>query len=211
MKRKTKVLAIPWVFYLIISVSLICEIECGFSGGAAALLIDALFYPIDTLKTCIQASGWKVKYREIWSKTKFYAGLGPACAASIPANFAFFWTYEKLNSNLHPMCIFFNILQSLDEKHGINSKYKWLLFVPSAIISEFVELIVRTPFEVVKQNRQFHEFNSTKKALQQIWKLRGIKGFYAGFAATFCRQIPYSIFEFGIYEYLMQGKLYFQN
>ena len=77
----------------------------------------------------------------------------------------------------------------------------------SAAIAETISVAFRTPFEVLKQNRQYMEFKKTSKAMSTIWKQRGIRGFYAGFGATLWREIPFSILELGLYELLIKHPL----
>ncbi len=65
-------------------------------------------------------------------------------------------------------------------------------------------MAIRNPFEVIKQNRQFGEFKTVKKAVITVWSKRGPRGFYAGYSALLCREIPCTIIEMGLYEALIR-------
>jgi solute carrier family 25 S-adenosylmethionine transporter 26 len=73
-------------------------------------------------------------------------------------------------------------------------------------LADIIALMIRNPFEVIKQNLQFREFHSTKAAFKSIWQQRGLRGFYTGYTALLSREVPISIVEMPLYEYFM--KLY---
>ena len=63
------------------------------------MVTDILLYPVDTLKTRIQAVGWKVKVRGAKPRMMTpYSGIDCIIAAAFPVNLAFFYGYEFINS-----------------------------------------------------------------------------------------------------------------
>lgn len=84
-------------------------IECGISAGVAAIVSDFAFFPVDTLKTNIQASKGRVRglrgLRNLGiSFRSMYSGLSCAMASSFPVNLSFFFAYEYMNSTLANLC-----------------------------------------------------------------------------------------------------------
>lgn len=49
---------------------------------------------------------------------------------------------------------------------------------------------------------QIGAFDTTNDAVRQIYKQKGLRGFYAGFSSFVLRDIPFSAIQFPTYEYL---------
>lgn len=157
------------------------------SGAAAGTFTDIFFFPIDTLKTRIQApggflanGGWHGVYR----------GLSSAFAASAPGAALFFVTYDtiKLQLDASP-----------------------LSHMAAALGGETMACLVRVPAEVVKQRTQTLQHRSPYAALQAVWaESRGAahplnafrKGMYRGWWSTIMREIPFTMVQFPLYEAL---------
>nr|CAI5847228.1 unnamed protein product [Callosobruchus analis] len=78
------------------------------------------------------------------------------------------------------------------------------IYMLGASISEVAACLVRVPIEVVKQRRQTQLDNkSSLKIAFSAYKEDGIKkGLYRGFGSTIIREIPFSVIQFPILEYL---------
>lgn len=63
-------------------------------------------------------------------------------------------------------------------------------------------LLLRTPFEVVKQQMQLGLDHRLRDAFANIYKLRGFRGFYAGYSSLLLREIPYSAIQMPTYEWM---------
>jgi len=61
---------------------------------------------------------------------------------------------------------------------------------------------VRVPTEVVKQRMQTKQYATTLSALKTIFSQEGLNGFYRGYFSTVLREIPFTCFQFPLYEYL---------
>ena len=62
------------------------------AGGAAGFAVDVSLFPIDTLKTRLQAPGG---FRQAGGFSGIYRGLGAAAAGSVPGAALFFTAYER--------------------------------------------------------------------------------------------------------------------
>jgi len=169
-------------------------IACGGVGGIAAIITDLSFYPVDTIKTRIQASGWKTRIIDKIRTPSHYSGASCVVAAAFPVNLAFFAIYEFLNSTISKYA----------KKHNGWVQNRTYTYMIAAGIADVVAMSIKNPFEVIKQNRQFAEFSNTRKAIATVWNKRGFKGFYAGYSALLWREIPCSVIEMGIYECLLR-------
>ncbi|RZC41889.1 S-adenosylmethionine mitochondrial carrier protein -like protein, partial [Asbolus verrucosus] len=152
-------------------------------GGAAGLTVDVVLFPLDTIKTRLQAAQGFAKaggFRGV------YKGLGPQVIGSAPQAALFFLTYESFKHYMEP-------------KVGPH----WLPFVhmTGASIAEVVACLIRVPIEVVKQRRQTSKHTSwrilrhawrtedkkvantlkVRTVLKQVHKELGIRGLFAGF------------------------------
>lgn len=75
----------------------------------------------------------------------------------------------------------------------------------AASVSEVVACLVRVPMEVVKQRRQTITDNrmTSWMILKHAYKTEGFrKGLYRGFFSTIIREVPFSVIQFPILEYL---------
>lgn len=70
-----------------------------------------------------------------------------------------------------------------------------------ACIGEVVACIIRVPVEVVKQRTQAKGGTSWFNLLSTV-KSEGVKGLYRGYGTTVAREIPFSLIQFPLWEYL---------
>lgn len=62
----------------------------------------------------------------------------------------------------------------------------------AASIGEIMQALVRNPFEVVKQNLQVGHYKSMYDCGVDIFKHKGMGGFYSGYFSFIMREIPFS-------------------
>jgi solute carrier family 25 S-adenosylmethionine transporter 26 len=64
--------------------------------------------------------------------------------------------------------------------------------------------MVRVPTEVVKQRMQTGMYSSFSETIRQTYKEGGSKvgSFYKGFGITIMREIPFSLIQFPMYEFM---------
>lgn len=70
-----------------------------------------------------------------------------------------------------------------------------------ALVGEVVACFVRVPVEVVKQRTQARGGTSWFNLLSTV-RSEGVKGLYRGYGTTVAREIPFSLVQFPLWEYL---------
>lgn len=157
------------------SVSLIC-------GAFAGLAVDLTLYPIDTIKTRLQS---RAGFAKSGGFRSIYAGIPSVAIGSAPGSALFFATYETM--------------KILGEK--FDPKYSTIGHMIAASFGEVVACFARVPTEVIKQRAQATNATSFR-ILLDILGTEGIWGLYRGFSSTIAREVPFSLIELPIWEYL---------
>ena len=151
------------------------------AGGVAGTSIDFVLFPIDSIKTRLQATSNKVDYIKQAETVSKFRGLASAMAASFPCAATFWLSYEFSKYCLHSSQAANSVL-NVHLQHVIASS-----------VAETCQALVRCPFEVVKQNMQLGAYKRTLEAVLDIYNTKGIRrGFYAGFGSFVLRDIPFS-------------------
>ncbi len=153
------------------------------SGGAAGMTVDVVLFPLDTLKTRMQSSEGFIKaggFRGI------YKGISAAATGSAPGAALFFCTYEKMKT----------VLKSTGQFSAP------VVHMGAASMGEIMACLVRVPTEVVKQRMQTGMHGSMRKTIEHTIKQEGYTGMYTGFGITVMREVPFSLIQFPLYEYL---------
>lgn len=149
-----------------------------------------MFFPLDTLKTRLQAKGGFF-LNGGWSG--IYKGLGSCVVALAPLASLFFVTYDSMK---------------IYTKDKMSSTKSHML---SASCGEIAACMVRVPGEIVKQRTQAGIVGvggvstswSNFKYLVQNKSGEGlIRGLYRGWNTTIMREIPFTMIQFPLYEYL---------
>ena len=175
------------------------------AGAVAALCVDLLVYPLDTLKTRVQSPSYAKLYKNSNGTANralfrgLYQGVGSIILITIPSSGAFFTTYEALKF-------------ALNEYTPPNSS----IYVPSAAIhsvssagAELVSCAILTPAEVLKQNAQVVLRDGktkrgwpTLEVLARFW--RQPTKLWRGYTALAARNLPFTALQFPIFEHLKQ-------
>nr|XP_019942214.1 PREDICTED: S-adenosylmethionine mitochondrial carrier protein [Paralichthys olivaceus] len=157
------------------------------AGGCAGMCVDLTLFPLDTIKTRLQSQQGFYKaggFRGI------YAGVPSAAVGSFPNAAAFFVTYEGTKSLL-----------------GAGGARAAPHVAPvthmlAASLGEVVACLIRVPTEVIKQRAQASPSSTTYHILQGTLRGEGVRGLYRGFGSTVLREIPFSLVQFPLWEYL---------
>ncbi|KAJ8609373.1 hypothetical protein MRB53_039138 [Persea americana] len=152
------------------------------SGALAGLTVDLTLFPIDTLKTRLQAAGG---FLQNGGYKGLYKGMGSIAAGSAPGAALFFFTYETCKKRL-----------------PIHDPA--LLAIASGMIGETLACLIRTPTEVVKQRAQATRLSSMHH-LRAILNDNGLRGLYRGFSGTLIRELPFVAIQFPLWEYLKRA------
>ncbi|GAB4861089.1 S-adenosylmethionine carrier 1, chloroplastic/mitochondrial [Ancistrocladus abbreviatus] len=156
------------------------------AGGVAGVVVETVLYPIDTIKTRLQAAraGGSIILRGL------YSGLGGNLAGVLPASAIFVGVYEPSKQKL---------LKSFPEHLSA------LAHLTAGAIGGAVSSLVRVPTEVVKQRMQTGQFASAPDAVRLIISKEGFRGLYAGYGSFLLRDLPFDAIQFCIYEQLQIG------
>ena len=162
------------------------------AGGAAGWCVDMALFPIDTIKTRLQAPGgfWKAGgFKGI------YQGLGAVALGSAPGAALFFSTYEQTKKVL------------LQRQQSSSQMSDTTIHMTAASAGEFTACLVRVPTEVVKARMQTtssgagNMMQTIRAILQEPLSASstqpaGLSGLYRGFSITLLREIPFSMIQF---------------
>ncbi|KAJ5995439.1 hypothetical protein N7481_002416 [Penicillium waksmanii] len=140
------------------------------AGAFAAVVVDFIVYPFDTLKTRIQSPNYEQVFKDVRSGAirrdvlfrGLYQGVWSVVFSTIPSSGAFFTTYEAVKSTLH------NSSTSTKKTTQFHTQYSnttlklpFTHSLPTPIIhaiasstAEMVSCLILTPAEVLKQNAQ---------------------------------------------------------
>ncbi|XP_028680162.1 S-adenosylmethionine mitochondrial carrier protein isoform X1 [Erpetoichthys calabaricus] len=154
------------------------------AGGIAGMCVDLVLYPLDTIKTRLQSPQGFFKasgFRGI------YAGVPSVAIGSFPSASAFFVTYEYFKS----------VLSTFSPPY-----LSPVIHMVSASLGETVACVIRVPTEVVKQRTQASPSTSTYRILLLTLREEGILGLYRGYSSTVLREVPFSLVQFPLWEFL---------
>ncbi|KAK4760949.1 hypothetical protein SAY87_005842 [Trapa incisa] len=156
------------------------------AGGTAGVVVETALYPIDTIKTRLQAvrGGGKINFQGL------YSGLAGNLAGVLPASALFVGVYEPTKQKL---------LRMFPENLSA------VAHLTAGAIGGIAASLIRVPTEVVKQRMQTGQFRSANDAVRLIISKEGFKGFYAGYSSFLLRDLPFDAIQFCIYEQLRIG------
>lgn len=112
------------------------------AGGTAGASVDFALFPIDSIKTRLQASSKQVDYSKQASNVSKFKGLLSPMLASFPCSATFMLSYEftKYWLRNRPDGGAFSTLSFTSQN------------MIAAAVGESMQALIRTPSEVVKQN-----------------------------------------------------------
>ncbi|KAJ0978212.1 hypothetical protein J5N97_013686 [Dioscorea zingiberensis] len=159
------------------------------AGGLACAFSTAVMHPVDTLKTCVQAS--TVSLPEVISNIP-QIGLPGLYRGSIPAIFGQFYSHGLRTglfeaSRLVLICV----APTLPEIQ---------VYSLASFCSTMLGTASRIPCEVLKQRLQAGMFNNFGEAIVGTLREDGIKGFFRGTKATLVREVPFYVAGTRLYE-----------
>ncbi|KAJ5383110.1 hypothetical protein N7517_001021 [Penicillium concentricum] len=195
------------------------------AGAFAAVVVDFVVYPFDTLKTRVQSPNYEKVFKDartgaVQRKVLFqglYQGVWSVVFSTIPASGAFFTTYEAVkhimynSSTKYPTSITGG--KATAPEGSLNSlRLPFTHSLPTPIMhgiassaGEMVSCLMLTPAEVLKQNAQMIQGRQTNKsAMGQVllrfrrhpWRL------WSGYTALVGRNLPTTALQFPLFEYV---------
>lgn len=156
------------------------------AGGTAGVVVETALYPIDTIKTRLQAArgGGQIILKGL------YSGLAGNLAGVLPASALFIGVYEPAKKKLLKM---------------FPEDLSALAHLAAGACGGLAASLIRVPTEVVKQRMQTGQFASAPNAVRLIVASEGFKGLYAGYGSFLLRDLPFDAMQFCIYEQLRIG------
>lgn len=151
------------------------------------MCVDLTLFPLDTIKTRLQS---QQGFHKAGGFRGIYAGVPSAAVGSFPNAAAFFVTYECTKSLL-------GAGGAVSPPHVAPVTH-----MLAASLGEIVACLIRVPTEVVKQRTQASPTSSTYNMLLATLREEGVRGLYRGYGSTVLREIPFSLVQFPLWEYL---------
>lgn len=158
------------------------------AGATAGAAVEAALYPIDTIKTRLQAmkaGGGLQALLQAGGGKALYAGIWGNLAGAVPSSAIFMSVYE-------PVKRYYQSTLPADQQ-----------FIGPMVAGAAAGLaasFVRVPTEVIKQRMQTGEFAKATVALKTVASTQGIKGLYAGYSSFLLRDLPFDAIQFVFYE-----------
>lgn len=161
-------------------------LEGAVAGAAAGVVVEAALYPLDTIKTRLQAvrGGGQIVLKGL------YSGLAGNLAGVLPASAIFIGVYEPTKQKLLKSC---------------PENFSALAHLTAGAVGGAASSIIRVPTEVVKQRMQTGHFASAPDAVRLIVAKEGLKGLFAGYSSFLLRDLPFDALQFCLYEQLRIG------
>ncbi|GIL81674.1 hypothetical protein Vretimale_1310 [Volvox reticuliferus] len=163
------------------------------AGATAGCAVELALYPIDTIKTRLQAmiggGGLKALLQSGGGKG-LYAGVWGNLAGVAPASAIFMAFYEPTKKAVQA---------------EVPADKQYLGPVVAGMVAGTASSLIRVPTEVVKQRLQTGEFIGAIKGIQTILGREGLRGLYAGYGAFMLRDLPFDAIEFVAYEQIKKA------
>ncbi|PPD74299.1 hypothetical protein GOBAR_DD28773 [Gossypium barbadense] len=167
----------------------ISVLKSAIAGGLSCGLSSALMYPIDTVKTQLQAST-TLTFLELMSNIP-QIGLRGLYKGSIPAILGQF-SSNGLRTGISEVSklVLINVAPNLPD---IQVKSM------ASFLGTVLGTMARLPSEVLKQRLQANLYDNVGEALIGTWKQDGPQAFFRGAGATLCRELPFYVAGMGLY------------
>lgn len=180
-------------------------LSCMMGGMISCSITHSLMTPVDLVKCEMQANPTKynslvdglqkIKERYGWTpQGGLFLGLVPTFVGYAFEGSMKFGLYEVFKD-------FY--------KWVFGTSWKVLLYLIASCTAEFFADIFLCPFEVIKVRMQTQSSDegfpfTLQGAFKLIQKVEGYKGFYTGIIPLWCRQIPYTMVKFTVFERIIE-------
>ncbi|KAJ6842788.1 mitochondrial substrate carrier family protein C [Iris pallida] len=164
-------------------------LKSALAGGIACSFSAFVMHPLDTMKTCVQAS--TVSFPELVSKLP-EVGLQGLYKGSIPAVLGQFSSHGLRTG----ICEASKLILKKAAPRLPEVQVQSLASFCSTILGT----ISRLPCEVLKQRLQAGMYDNVGEAFVGTLQQDGIRGFFCGTTATLCREVPFYVAGMGLYE-----------
>ncbi|WPG99734.1 Hypothetical protein R9X50_00255300 [Acrodontium crateriforme] len=179
------------------------------AGAFAAFTVDAIIYPLDTIKTRWQSPDYHRLYTNAAGngvkRSMFkgvYQGVGSVILATLPSSGAFFTTYEGIKYTLE------NNSPQWGSGHLLPTP---LIHATASGVAELVSCAILTPAEVIKQNAQMVDNSRTDRprvnaTLETAKRFRSNPiALWRGYTALASRNLPFTALQFPMFERIKEA------
>ena len=150
-------------------------------GACAAMCVDSIIFPLDTIKTRTQAAGGLMKNG---GYSHLYRGIGSVVICTVPSAASFFYSYEKFKA-------------ALPYRHSAPAVNHLL----ASSLAEAISCIVLAPAEVVKQRAQVGSNAVTsRKIFRELVSGRDWENLRKSYYGLLARNVPVTAIQFVLYE-----------
>lgn len=163
------------------------------AGATAGCTVEAALYPIDTIKTRLQAmrSGGGIRaLLQAGGGSALYSGVWGNLVGVAPASAIFMAVYEPVKKAV---------------MERVSPEKDFLGPLAAGVAAGLASSIVRVPTEVVKTRMQTGEFKHAFTALKTIVTREGARGIFAGYGSFLLRDLPFDAIEFVSYEQMKRS------
>ncbi|CAO3623505.1 unnamed protein product [Cunninghamella blakesleeana] len=171
------------------------------AGALAGIGEHCLMYPVDSIKTRIQADhGNKLKsHTANWyrSQKQLWRGVYSVVIGAGPAHALHFATYEYCKEH------FFDALKN---KPYMDDNLKQVIATSSAgACATLAHDSLLTPFDVIKQRMQLNgsAYISIRDCAKRVYAAEGLQAFYISLPTTLSMSIPFQSIQFTTYEWVL--------
>ncbi|CAL5220841.1 g2923 [Coccomyxa viridis] len=166
------------------------------AGAAAGMAETAVMYPLDTIKTRLQAATGLGPAGSIVQMTRqlistqgiasLYRGLTPAVLGAGPAHALYYAVYEQTKATLGA------------RQSGQSPATAAAAGVAATVVND----AVMVPADVVKQRLQVSQgqYRGMLDCVMQTWQREGPGAFYRSYPVTLFMNIPWVVLHFPLYE-----------
>mmetsp|Transcript_42319 Transcript_42319/g.95246 ORF Transcript_42319/g.95246 Transcript_42319/m.95246 type:complete len:342 (-) Transcript_42319:66-1091(-) len=154
------------------------------AGSCAGIMEHCMVYPIDTVKTRMQAShnqhGVLRTAKSVFRRygiRGLFRGVTVIGAGCVPAHVGLFGTYELAKAHLIDV-------------HS--AEHQPTRAAACGALSAIVHDTILTPTDVVKQRLQLGGYSGAGDCYAKIWRLEGLSGFYRSLPTTLAMNVPYN-------------------
>uniref|UniRef100_A0A6N2LYH4 Uncharacterized protein n=1 Tax=Salix viminalis TaxID=40686 RepID=A0A6N2LYH4_SALVM len=174
------------------------------AGGTSGVVVETALYPIDTIKTRLQAGGswW---WENNVEGSLFWIGWKSSWCLTLVGNVSLYLLFSFLF--FRASALFVGVYEPTKQKllKMFPENLSAVAHLTAGAVGGIAASFIRVPTEVVKQRMQTGQFTSAPDAVRLIVSKEGFKGFYAGYGSFLLRDLPFDAIQFCIYEQLRIG------
>lgn len=180
-----------------------CFTQHMLSGAVAGTTEHLAMYPVDTIKTRMQASSSRMNFAGLFGKIAtreglrgFYRGATAVALSAGPAHAVYFATYERVKDSIVPSTL-----------SGAQTEGSWTTelfgFAFAGMTATMAADAVATPLDVVKQRMQLPDtrYRNVLDCSLTILRQEGVSAFFRSYRTTVFMNVPYTLIHFPVYEF----------